>query len=105
MPSKEEKKRRQTIRKAIVKKQRAQELAQVPISGSDLKDLFAFVDKKLESAGCDHTMRHTLAFLEQRNLAKERIIAWLAEHDGYCDCEVIANVEEHWIEITGDQNA
>jgi hypothetical protein len=105
MPSKEEKQRRKSLRESVEQRERTQALASMPISVADLKALFDFVDNKLEEIGCNHTTRHTLAFLEQHRLGKDRIIAWLAEYGGFCDCEVIANVEEKWNEIIGGHHA
>ena len=39
------------------------------------------------------------AFLESaivQNLPEATVIPWLGEYGGYCDCEVLANVEQEW---------
>ncbi|KAF1699784.1 DUF2695 domain-containing protein [Pseudoxanthomonas suwonensis] len=46
--------------------------------------------------GCDHSLRFTRQFLASRGIEPDRVLPWLEEHGGYCDCEVLANVEEHW---------
>lgn len=46
---------------------------------------------------CDHTLRDTLAFLQERKLDASPIVEWLEEHGGYCDCEVRLNVMP-WVE-------
>lgn len=38
----------------------------------------------------------TKAFLENKKLNTEAILPWLEEYGGYCDCEVLANVEESY---------
>lgn len=40
------------------------------------------------------SLRLTTAFLESKKLDVQRVVPWLREHGGYCDCEVLANVED-----------
>ncbi len=37
--------------------------------------------------------------VEKHGLDVERIVSWLRKHGGYCDCEVLANVEDKFGEI------
>jgi len=96
MPTKEEKRRRTKLVEAIVQKETAIAIEAMPISFVDLGALFNHLDAKLGEVGCDHTSKITQAFLQKRNLEFEKIIPWLQEHGGYCDCEVLANVEDSW---------
>jgi hypothetical protein len=73
----------------------------IPMSHVDLRDLFALLDRE-DAPPCDHTLRETIAFLNERKLDLEKIIPWLREHGGYCDCEVIYNVEDTFGEIVDD---
>ena len=98
MVSKEEKQWRKAMVRAQTAAQYAREEARLPLPKSTTKALFDAVDAGLVKTGCDHTLRHTIAFL-QHDLPQEPVIAWLAEHGGYCDCEVIANVEDRWGEV------
>jgi hypothetical protein len=42
---------------------------------------------------CDHTLRHTRAWLDRSGLPNlDRIVAALQERGGHCDCEVLRNV-------------
>lgn len=101
MPTKEEKQRRKAIVQELARAEQTRSEAQLPLAKADIKALFDAVDTELQERGCNHTLAHTLAFLQRRNLSQESVIAWLAEYHGYCDCEVIANVEERWGEIVG----
>ena len=100
MPSKEEKARRQGILQQDAAEQARQQHGDedIPISVLDLGDLFDFLDLHLTEAGCDHTLSGTRSFLEAQGLSPETIIPWLADNNGYCDCEVLANVEDPWID-------
>ena len=96
MPTKEEKRRRAKLVEAIAHKETAIAIELMPISFTDLGELFDHLDIELGEEGCDHTSRMTQAFLQKRNLEAEKILPWLQEYGGYCDCEVLANVEESW---------
>ena len=66
----------------------------------NLKELFDFLDRP-NLPECDHTLKETIAFLDKKGLDKNLIIPWINEHGGYCDCEVIYNVDEKWGEFVG----
>jgi len=96
MPSKEEKRRRAKLVEAMVQEDTKKAIEIMPISFTHLAALFDHLDEVFGNEGCDHTPKFTKAFLKSRNLDVEKILPWLEEHGGYCDCEVIANVEEKW---------
>lgn len=83
-------------RKAALKRwkdvERADLVAGMPISPEQLHRLLGYLDVNLKS--CDHTTKLTAIFLHVENLEKDRVLSWLGEHGGYCDCEVLANLEE-----------
>lgn len=95
MPSKLETQRRKAILRDLRSKSRAAHEAKRVISPEDLVALFDHVGVAL-AAGCDHSLRFTRAFLESRALPVEVVVPWLGEYGGYCDCEVLANVENDW---------
>jgi hypothetical protein len=101
--SKENKDRRKAIRDELRRRERAGVEAKAPLSKPKLKQLFGWVDIKLGKAGCDDTLKHSIPFLRVRGVAEDEVVAWLKEEDGYCDCEVIANVEDRWREILGGE--
>jgi len=71
----------------------------MPLSKSDLKALLDHLDES--GSFCDHSLIHTTEFLKARSLDSEKIIPWLREHGGYCDCEILANVEDEFRNILG----
>ncbi len=95
MPSKPEKKRRQAIVEEIAQRGAAEAEARMPISKVHLTQLFDHLDVAL-AEGCDHTLSLTRTFLQTHQLSEATIVPWLGEYGGYCDCEVLANVEEAW---------
>jgi hypothetical protein len=98
---KEEKENRKALQQEGAERERANAEARMPLSKEELKELFDWVDERLQGIDCDNTLSHTLIFLRDRNLTEELIVPWLGEYGGFCDCEVIANVENEWGEIIG----
>jgi hypothetical protein len=90
--------RNDELKKAWREQERQKLIASIPMPHQDLRDLFDHLDSE-GATECDHTLRVTTAFLQQRGLEVARIIPWLREHGGYCDCEVLANVEDEFSEI------
>lgn len=91
--TKTEKERRNQIKTAIKDKERKALLEALPISLEMLQNCFDFLDGILAENNCDDTLKFTLDFIEQNNLPKDGLINWLENSGGYCDCEVLANVE------------
>jgi uncharacterized protein DUF2695 len=83
-------------RKAALKQwkhaERADLLAVMPLSPHQLHRLLVYLDANLEA--CDHTTKFTGIFLDVENLDMDKVLAWLREHGGYCDCEVLANLAD-----------
>jgi hypothetical protein len=96
MTTKDEKKRRAAIVRAIAEENKKIAIAAMPVSFNDLATLFDHLDIQLTNIGCDHSPRITIEFLNNRNLPTEKILSWFKEYGGYCDCEILANVEESW---------
>lgn len=99
MPSKEERNRRKALLQRLAEQNRQNSGEhRPPLSLIDLGDLFDFLDLHLIESGCDHTLGATRGFLKSRGLNEDEIIPWLADSCGFCDCEVLANVEDPWVE-------
>jgi len=85
-------------RKKIVKELKEQKKTEfeksLPMTRNLFRQLFDFLDKKLADDGCSNTLSLTTKFLKQNNIACETVLDWLRKNGGYCDCEVLANVEE-----------
>lgn len=83
-------------RRALVKQQQAAERADLeesmPLSPEQLNSLLDYLDANLKS--CDRTTRLTETFLATEQLAKDRVLPWLGDHGGYCDCEVLCNLDD-----------
>ena len=95
MPSKEEREKRKQLRSSANEQAKADFENSLPVRSDIFKKLFNFLDVELGEKGCDHTLVLTEGFLKQLGITDtEAVKQWLRGHGGYCDCEVLANVEE-----------
>ena len=92
--------RKEELKKTWKQREQQKLVASIPMPHQDLRDLFDHLDREGASE-CDHTHRETIEFLQKRGLDVERIIPWLRQNGGYCDCEVIYNVDDKFGEIVG----
>ena len=60
-----------------------------------LAGLFRHLGELLEQDGCDNTMRLTAEYLQASGECGDldEALDWLARRGGFCDCEVLLNVE------------
>ena len=90
-----EKSKRKEILKAIKEKELAKFRQNLPMSEDKFIRLFDLLDAELHANGCDHSLKLTeqiLSNLEVKDVLN--VLAWLKEQGGYCDCEVMMNVEQ-----------
>jgi hypothetical protein len=95
MLSAEEKARRKQIAQQLKSKAEEDFLVDLPTQLPFFQALFDYLDENLAN-GCDDTLRLTERFAKENNLQVEQLKTWLGEQGGYCDCEVLANVEEQF---------
>jgi len=92
---KAEKKR---LQREYREKQKQAFFESLPMSEELFRQLFDFLDEHMvEDGGCNHDMQLTSDFLSNNNVAIEPVLSFLREHGGYCDCEVLGNVEEKFM--------
>lgn len=97
MPGKNEKERRKQIMNDLKIKADQEFENSLTMSREMFKKLFDHLDILLHKKGCDKTNSLTKTFLSQYNIEKvPEVLEWLADHGGYCDCEILANVEEQF---------
>ena len=94
MTNKDEKARRKQMLHAVREDTRQKVRASFPVLVPMLKALFNYVESQLDSGECDHTLRHARDFIHSRGLPAEAVVRWLESNGGYCDCEVLMNVEQ-----------
>jgi hypothetical protein len=105
MVAPEEKAKRQAIKQALRQAEHERFRATLPVAPELLRALFDFIDQRLADGECDNTLKYSMLFIAQRELESGRVIAWLESLGGFCDCEVLASVEERFLEIFSDSSA
>lgn len=70
--------------------------ASLPATKEELEALFEYIEDELYEDECDHTSRLTMKFLMQNQLPFPKIVAWLHDNGGYCDCKIMENIEKEW---------
>lgn len=99
MKSEQEKLKQQQIKKEFRRKEEEVFIASMPMQVDNFLALFDELNDKLGDDLCDHTLRFTEQFLNKHQMPLQNVIPWLREHGGYCDCEVLFNVEEKFEDI------
>ena len=97
MPNKEEKARRRQIHKELQEKAQIEFEERLPVSRELFQKLFDFLDEEFEINDCEDSLKMTKQFLESQHIQNmEEVKNWLKENGGFCDCEVLNNVEERF---------
>lgn len=95
MPDKNEKERRKQLQKDLQEKGLMEFEESLPISRELFLDLFDVLDQELEKKGCDDSLMLTKQFLKIKRVQNtDEVEKFLKENGGFCDCEVLYNVEE-----------
>ena len=86
--------KRKALLRQLKEKEREAFLNSLPMKKELFHVLFDHLDENLAD-GCNHTMMLTITFLEKNGIENvTQVIEWINENGGYCDCEVLANLEE-----------
>ena len=97
MPDQNEKNKRKQILSDLRKKSKEEFENSLPMSRDNFKNLFDYLDTELRENDCDDTNRLTRSYLDQMGIVNsQEVLVWLGEKGGYCDCEILANVEEQF---------
>ena len=90
-----DKKERKEIRNQLAEKELAEFRKGLPFDENIFPKLFDFLDIELGKKSCNHTTILTKTFLDKNGISNvSDVMEWLADNGGFCDCEVLANVED-----------
>lgn len=93
MAAKDGRARRRQLKDAYLRAEQAASAALMALDRAQLESLLDHVDAIVASEGCDHTRRATDAWAMQHGVGLERLHERLEEFGGFCDCEVVMNVD------------
>jgi len=69
----------------------------LPMSTERFSGLFDNLDSVLNVEGCGDDLALTVQYLTSIGVDNiDQVVSWLNDNGGYCDCEVLANVEEQF---------
>lgn len=89
-----EKSRKKELKKLAAQRQRDTFKKSLSMNRVEFKGLFEFLGEGLAHRGCDGTHRLTLEFLRARRASNEAaVLDFCEQNGGYCDCEVLSNVQ------------
>lgn len=94
-----DKSRKKELLRKFKNEEKEELINSLPFSTEVFEDLFDYIDEVLEIHGCDHTLKYTKKFLKDNNLPLKESVEWLEENGGYCDCEVLGNIEDKILDI------
>ncbi|MFF7633359.1 DUF2695 domain-containing protein [Kitasatospora sp. NPDC008050] len=88
-----EKDRRKALRDSYKAQQKQDEWESLGLDRDQLDALLEHLEDRLSDQDCDHSLRHTQAWVNSTGLDWDTVKSGLASAGGYCDCEVLANVD------------
>ena len=65
----------------------------LPLPFEAFLSLFDAISAQLEEHECDNTLGGTIGWLMDHGYDVATVTGWLSRRGGYCDCEVLLNVE------------
>ena len=93
MVPKDEKAERKRLKDEYLRAQQEASAARMPLDRAQLEALLDHVEAAVEANGCDHTLAATEAWAAREDIDLERLHDGLEEYGGFCDCEVVMNVD------------
>lgn len=94
MNGQSEKDKRKEILRQLKEKEKAAFYSSLPMAKDIFQQLFDHLDENLGDE-CDDELTLTTQFLQEKGIENiDKVVEWLNNNGGYCDCEVLANVEE-----------
>jgi len=72
----------------------------LPMKEIDFLPLFDFLNGELPKIGCQHDFSLLESYCKEKELDFSVLVEWLKEQGGFCDCEILANVEEQFEYLT-----
>ena len=93
MVPKDEKAERKRLKDEYLRAQQEASAARMPLDRARLEALLDHVEAAVAADGCDHTLTATEAWATREGVDLGRLHSGLEEYGGFCDCEVVMNVD------------
>jgi len=89
--------RKRHLKRAFREQEHAAARAAMVLDEDRLSQLLDYLDVELAEKRCDDTLRLTRAWADERGVDPDALSVSVAHFGGYCDCEVLANVDAETI--------
>jgi Protein of unknown function (DUF2695) len=76
----------------------------MPIGPEELERLFDYLEAQDADARCDRSLTLTMAWASENGIEQGPLASALREFGGYCDCEVLANIDPDAFRRTLDEH-
>src|SRR5438094_4432629 len=86
-----EQKRR--LKRATQDRERTKARQALTLEREDLDNLLDHLDAALGAVTCDHSLRLTMVWADENGVDHDALRTSLESFGGFCDCEVLANIE------------
>lgn len=82
------------MKKAFKEKEQREFEESLPMKGVDFLPLFDFLEEELDEVDCDGGLSLLDKYCKKQNLDFDTLKNWFNQYGGFCDCEILANIEE-----------
>ena len=71
-------------------------MTRCPTRHETISELLDYLEDELYEQECNHSLRFAMQFMMENRLTFRRLISWLNENGGYCDCKVMEEIAPEW---------
>jgi hypothetical protein len=85
--------RKRELKRAYKDQETAHARAGMPIEPDELESLLDYLEAQDAGGRCDRSLTFTMAWASENGIEQGPLTSALREFGGYCDCEVLANID------------
>ena len=74
----------------------------LPAGPETISELMNYLEDELYDKECNHSLRLSMQYMMENRLSFPKIIGWLNDNGGYCDCKVMEQIAPIWRAKFGD---
>ena len=71
-------------------------LKTLPAKKEEIEHLFDYLETRLAKEECNDSLRYATQFMMEKRLNFPKVMSWLNENGGYCDCKVLEQIAPEW---------
>ena len=74
----------------------------LPAGPETITELLNYLEDELYDEECNHSLRFSMQYMMENRMNFPKIISWLNDNGGYCDCKVMEQIAPVWRAKFGD---